>query len=146
MVNQKTLELELELEIKRIELEIVENELAINKNKIEAYELANEIEENVPKLTYDEIRERIANKEFSDEDYNQVLERVNSLPLKKDEDNEEYIEIESDEDFILYYLMKIGIITYENKELEDEQEELLKTKKNLLEQLRYNKEGADSNV
>ena len=125
MVENETLKLEYELEVKRLEVEISEKELEITKNKEEITKIIGRLEEKVPINRYKGI----------EEEYNEMFKELKNLPLDEEtkRDVEEGIEIEFNypEDLILYSLLIIGILTYKENRLKKEIHELEELKEDL---------------
>lgn len=125
MVDNGTLKLEYELEVKRLEVEISEKELEITKNKEEITKTIGRTEEKIPINQYKGI----------EKEYNEIFKELKNLPLDEEikRDVEEGIDIEFNypEDLILYSLLIIGILTYKENRLKKEIHELEELKEDL---------------
>ena len=125
MVDNGTLKLEYELEVKRLEVEISEKELEITKNKEEITKTIGRTEEKIPINQYKGI----------EKEYNEIFKELKNLPLDEEikRDVEEGIDIEFNypEDLILYSLLIVGILTYKENRLKKEIHELEELKEDL---------------
>ena len=121
-VDKKRAELELELaninyEIKKIDLEIAE----IEKKEANAeYEL---VDSGLTGEEFEELTNSILDKKLSDEEYDEIIDRIESLPR----DEEGKVSIEVDEDFVAYMVFILGLYGLLKKDLRKKKLKLLET-------------------
>lgn len=120
--DKKRAELELELaninyEIKKIDLEIAE----IEKKEANAeYEL---VDSGLTGEEFEELTNSILDKKLSDEEYDEIIDRIESLPR----DEEGKVSIEVDEDFVAYMVFILGLYGLLKKDLRKKKLKLLET-------------------
>ena len=120
--DKKRAELELELaninyEIKKIDLEIAE----IEKKEANAeYEL---VDSGLTGEEFEELTNSILDKKLSDEEYDEIIDRIESLPR----DEEGKVSIEGDEDFVAYMVFILGLYGLLKKDLRKKKLKLLET-------------------
>ncbi|WP_295591191.1 hypothetical protein [uncultured Methanobrevibacter sp.] len=120
--DKKRAEIELELaninyEIKKLDLEIAELE---KKEANAEYKL---VDSGLTGEEFEELANTILDKKLSDEDLEEIIERIESLP--KDEEGK--VSIEVDEDFVVYMVFLLGLYGLLKNDLIKKKLKLLET-------------------
>lgn len=128
--NRKRVELELELaninyEIKKIDLEIADYE------KREANAELELVDSGLTGEEFEELTNNLLDKNLSDEDYDEIMERINSLP----KDEEDKVTVEDDEDFVAFMIITLGFYRLMTTDLRKQKLKLLETEMEIHEEL-----------
>ena len=134
--DKKRAEIELELaninyEIKKLDLEIAELE---KKEANAEYEL---VDSGLTGEEFEELTNTILDKKLSDEDLEEIIERIESLP--KDEEGK--VSIEVDEDFVVYMVFLLGLYGLIKNDLRKKKLKLLETEIEIREDMLESIEG-----